>query len=272
MGLQSAHHGGSSYYLFCFIHVQLAMRRFFHGPRYGISMESLSYTEVQLSDQAITTLFSVETRVCPEKTPSLCLRAQNIISVSRSKAALLSSETWFLEVCTHIFSLHKVMPEAMLRPLIERQVRGYLSGSPSGCEPDRCRHCETDYKIEVKEYDDNSLALVITKWMDIGSGLTPDDPRWRSKLPSYIFALNSDAPDAFGLVGYSRSRFENAPGGQSEETLLSRNLSYLSGKKYKAEMDRLNDFTWFLQAESRLPRSLLGTLTRALQSFQDLFA
>lgn len=40
-----------------FLHVQLAMRRFFYGPRFGISTEALSYTEVQKNSLG-TTLFS----------------------------------------------------------------------------------------------------------------------------------------------------------------------------------------------------------------------
>ncbi|KAJ5868842.1 hypothetical protein N7534_003395 [Penicillium rubens] len=35
-----------TFYHFRFVHLQLAMRRFYHGPRFGIPVESMLYTEV----------------------------------------------------------------------------------------------------------------------------------------------------------------------------------------------------------------------------------
>jgi hypothetical protein len=68
-------HPSISFYDFTFIHLQLAMRRHYYGPQYGVSLESLSFTEV-MCDEGRTTLLSVEARICPEPT-SLCLRMQH---------------------------------------------------------------------------------------------------------------------------------------------------------------------------------------------------
>ena len=51
-------------YIFYFFYIQLAMRRFYYGPNFGTSTESLSYTEVQEYDNSVT-LFSLEAQICP---------------------------------------------------------------------------------------------------------------------------------------------------------------------------------------------------------------
>ena len=69
-----------SWYRFAFPHLQLAMKKHHHVPGHGISTESLSSTEVQVSrdeDEAerVTTLLSVEAWICLEPI-SLCIRVQ----------------------------------------------------------------------------------------------------------------------------------------------------------------------------------------------------
>ncbi|KAJ5835467.1 hypothetical protein N7447_001493 [Penicillium robsamsonii] len=66
------------YRIFFFLHLQLAMRRFYYGEKFGISTESLSYTQVRAhpgpsSCPEITSFFSTDAQICP-KTPGLCLR------------------------------------------------------------------------------------------------------------------------------------------------------------------------------------------------------
>lgn len=80
---------------FYFIHLQLAMRRFYHSEKFGISTESLSYAQVRThpgpsSCPEITSLFSTDAQICP-KTPGLCLRTQQIMFVHGRKAELLLS-------------------------------------------------------------------------------------------------------------------------------------------------------------------------------------
>lgn len=76
-----------SQYLFTFPHPQLAMKQHYHGPEHGISTESLSFTEVQISsdkeyEERIKTLVSVEARICRLKLASLCLRIQQWALIS----------------------------------------------------------------------------------------------------------------------------------------------------------------------------------------------
>lgn len=86
---------------FHFAHLHLAMRRFYFGPSFGNSAESLAYTDItmaplqyqELSMESLhepkskkasrafhqMRLVSFEARVCPNP-PSLCLRVQNLVT------------------------------------------------------------------------------------------------------------------------------------------------------------------------------------------------
>lgn len=68
---------GTPWYKQRFVHVQLVMRRLFLGPDFGVTPESLRYTEVSIHG-AITSLLSVEARVTPGD-PYLYLRIQRIV-------------------------------------------------------------------------------------------------------------------------------------------------------------------------------------------------
>jgi hypothetical protein len=69
-------------YLFEFIHIQHAMRRFHYGPSAGISTDSLIYTQV-LPTYGIScppeqiTLISIEAEICSDPA-TFCLRTQEI--------------------------------------------------------------------------------------------------------------------------------------------------------------------------------------------------
>ncbi|EZF25784.1 hypothetical protein H112_01977 [Trichophyton rubrum D6] len=41
------------------------------------------------------------------------------------------------------------------------------------------RACGTDYQVKVRALDRNGLALVTTKWINLGDGLDPEDIRWK---------------------------------------------------------------------------------------------
>lgn len=240
-----------SWYEFTFHHLQLAMKRHHHGPGHGISTESLSFTEVQISrdeDEAgrVTTLLSVEARICPEPT-SLCLRIQHWALVSSPKRDTIHSRTEFVEICAHITARS---PE--LSQLVESKLKLRRTGPEyrAGADVTKCRFCNTDFQVEIKDFGDEGLALVVTKWLDLGPGLTPMDTRWRVHL-----ARDSEAEiGALGEAGDVRLRFESERG-LSQDALSCQNASYLAAKRFMGAMDRWNDCTWILQAGKRLPFS-----------------
>jgi hypothetical protein len=46
----------------------------------------------------------------------------------------------------------------------------------------QCSICGIDYQIVVSASDSNGTPLLITKWLDLGSGLHQNDPKWKRHL------------------------------------------------------------------------------------------
>ncbi|KAJ6123404.1 hypothetical protein N7512_005869 [Penicillium capsulatum] len=130
-----------------FTHLQLVMRRFYHGPKYGIPAQSLFYIEVSIDpcskdvyvqkqknlassvvekmrSQMKTCLTSFEARICPAA-PSLCFRIQSWSVVSGHNAAMLLFSEDYILACGHV-----VFNDPPKEGPIRSHVSAYLSGSP----------------------------------------------------------------------------------------------------------------------------------------------
>ncbi|KAJ5345906.1 hypothetical protein N7452_003910 [Penicillium brevicompactum] len=175
------------FYEFSFLHFQLAMKQLYHGPQYGISTETMSYTQVSLHPPAPTTaqrnfLVSIDAQVCHEHS-SLVLRIQQIVFVPKSRRFLLYSNTRYapwgrtwkrkseplgLFVCHHI-SDHE------LAGLITQSVNAYRTGNDRETVSPTylCKQCKVNFCIEVSEHG-TDLALVITRWLELEKDLTPN--------------------------------------------------------------------------------------------------
>ena len=248
-----------------YCHVQLAMRRFYCGPEYGITPRSLDYTNVKLwADRPFTSLMSVEARICPNS-PSLCMRIQSMAVVRPPYMKLFLAETRWLVVCAHTYT---DKPARELPRLVKSLMDTYRRGDDASSHLHRCPECGVDYKLALREYD-GKLALVITKWLDFGSGLSPNDPRWNTH---YRRSCQGNMPVSASPIGSTRWRFETASGRGSEEDLLNRNISYLSGNRFRVDMDKFNVLMWFLQAETHVPRiSVFKSFANYFRSFYDPF-
>jgi hypothetical protein len=199
------------------------MKRHHHGPGHGISTESLSFTVVQVSrdeDEAerLTKLSSVEARICPEPV-SLCLRIQQWALISSTKRDMMLSKAKFVMISDHI-TAHT----SKISRLIESQVDGRCTELDYRVDPDvrKCRYCNTDFQVEIKEIGHKDLALVITKWIDLGSGSTPMGTRWRDQLARDKAAEIGKSSEA----GDIRLRFEGNSG-LWQDSLSRQKASYL---------------------------------------------
>ena len=225
------------------------MRRHYYGPGHGIPTESLSFTEVQVSadedkPERVTTLLSVEARICLEST-SLSLRIQHWALISFTKRDLMLPKTKSVLICDHVTTR-----SSEISRLIESKLKRHRTESACWADSEvlKCRYCNIDFQVEIKEVDDEGTALVITKWLDLGSGLTPMDTRWRVHL-----ARDRDAEIGKSRkAGDIRLRFESEPG-LSQDSLSCQNALYLTAKRYMTVMDHWNEETWILQAGKRLP-------------------
>ncbi|CAP91590.1 Pc13g05210 [Penicillium rubens Wisconsin 54-1255] len=191
-------HCGIAYtqYEFSFLHLKLAMKRFHYGPRSGISTDSLSYTQV---------------------------RHYPMQSVYPELLSLFSTEA---QICPDPLGLYIRMQDIVLveelDDLIFRQGRRRIHPDPL----DNLMPC-----IEIGEFD-SKIAVVLTRWVNLGPGLTQDDILWNTQVIAPYSDSWIDLDDPRHLLTSPRLCFEEmAP--QSFEDLRSRNLSHLENQQFK---------------------------------------
>lgn len=243
-------------YITNFLHLQLAMRGFYHGPQFGISTEAICYTQVrhyprESASPEKTTLCSIDAQICC-KPPGLVLRTQEIMSVSGHKQHLMycnprtqpekrGQPPFSMFICPHI-------DWKKLADLINPIVKAYRAGKKPPSSTHTCGRCHTNFRIEMCEYG-TELALIITKWFNLGDGLSPDDPRWKrhAELADRVHTGKVRRCPCNGKNS-PRVCFEKASP-RSLAALRSCNLSYLKDEQYKKVMYRAWEL-WYTPRKS----------------------
>ncbi|KAJ5168457.1 uncharacterized protein N7482_004051 [Penicillium canariense] len=234
-------------YAFSFEHLQLAMRRFYNGPTFGITTESLSYTEIKKAHH--TRLMSVDARICPSS-PSLCLRIQELSVVRRPIAPKLPAfpDTNFMQICAHIGR-----PTSNFDMLINNLISRYEKAKPKPAQRGKCLYCNTAWKMALRGLGGQQVCLALTRWIDLGPGLDPRDIRWDVhtwRATDMGLKLNKSAQ-----VDNPRKRFERDsieaqhPDALSEERLYQRNVGLIKHQACKILMNRFNDSFWFMHGD-----------------------
>ena len=228
-----------------FHHLQLVMRRHYLGPGYGISTDDLSFLQVnELGESELrgrrTALFSVEARVCTEPA-RLCLHIQRWTVLHTTVLELAVQRAKCVGVC-----LHHNGEESETFQLIRSSLHEYLARSegPRGPKRRTCRRCKLVYQLEVLDTGSDGLAIVITNWLDLGSGLTPLDQKWRVLMGR---TLGDDGTDHAGDAEKCRLKFEKEEG-LKQHAITLRNASYLSQQQYRKTMNKIFAGVWILQA------------------------
>lgn len=176
------------WYQFCFIHLQLAIKRFCHGPPFEISNECLLALKIN-SSESISSLFSADAAICPEPL-GLCLRFTDVMLVHSQHVDLLSTrpeskhlpgppQMWY--ICTHI-SARK------FTNFVNSAVQAYLSVQTAPHDSTTrsamtCIHCRTEALIEFYR-DVADMVLALTRWINLDPELSPGDPQWKIRRTS----------------------------------------------------------------------------------------
>ena len=239
-----------SFYWFTFHHLQLVMLRHYRGPGYGISTNELSFLQVDefrenFRREELTTLLSVEARVCAQPA-RLCLRLQTWAVLHTRDQDLALERSKSVSVCRHLMA-----DDGEIAQLIESSLDEYSKRAqkPQGADLRRCRYCKFSYQLQVLDTVSDGLAVVITKWLDLGSGLTPTDPKWRG-LAAAIQVSDQESEQA-GEAEKCMMDFEKEEG-LVQQALTTRNASYLIDQRYKDTMSKYYGGVWILQAGQRM--------------------
>ena len=208
-------------YKICFIHVQLAMRRFYLGARSGISVNALSYTQ-RREFAGLKTLFCVQAKLCPDP-PGLFVRIQEIMLLGNRNVPGRSSNVppQFMRICAHVFRW-------MTSTYVNSMAAGYPAGSKFSYWKDHCETCNTHFELERRQFG-GDVVLVLTRWTALGPGLSPDDRQWKAHVPSAtLVESNAVSP---------RTSFEAAASENSHEDSILRGLSCLKHPKQEDVME-----------------------------------
>jgi len=112
--------------------------------------------------------------------------------------------------------------------------------------------CNTESRLEIAVID-AKVALIMTRWVNLGPGLTSDDILWTAHIDRPKRGERIRIPEH--LITSPRRCFEDiAP--QSYMDLKSHNLDYLKNQRYKRVMRRngLGNLYWVPYKESRMRR------------------
>ena len=211
-------------------HLHLAMRRFFHGPQYGISTDALAFTGVSrafigANDSGLV-LSSVEARICPKPAGlGLYMRFQDMFV---AKMTWPGSHHEAFKFCKHRST------SLWLEDMYGNDT--YQSQFHSNCE-----ECNTDYEIGwLWNEEFRNITIVVTRWISLGPGLSPDDPQWR--MNAYCETWSGLHPNLESEErGPSPQCIFEALTGTSVDALISHNLSYFEKDRYRTEMVQLTD-------------------------------
>ncbi|KAL5335194.1 hypothetical protein BJX70DRAFT_375755 [Aspergillus crustosus] len=196
-----------TFYDFQQSHLFLAMKRLYFGPEHGISLDSLSCTEV-IEFEEHTTLMSIKARIChPSQSqfspdsksnskskwnlhPRLILQVQNwlLINDPDPTPQTISRLLQNLTVCKHkdAESLQIYIYNILVRQAGWGRAKAPISSDHI------CPHCTVNFQLDMRDCGPEGKAVVLTKWLDLGAGRDVDDKAWvklvdtaKPRLPSW---------------------------------------------------------------------------------------
>ena len=232
-------YGGISSYRLTFPYVQLVMARHRDGPKYGISMSSISITEVRRRERhKVWTLLSVEPKIVDNE---LFLRVQQWIAFDQDDQPTFE-RLCGPSICTHISKIRGDYLKPLTLDLLQCQVHhiGRRASCPKCSVLYRCIDCGVEYESDAILFEDRKLAVVITKWLNVGNGDSPTNPDWRRHLYSSFDGWPvAMAKDSLG----PRSIFEGHIG-RSQDTATRENASLLRGESFRKKLHRIDPTIW----------------------------
>jgi hypothetical protein len=113
---------------------------------------------------------------------SLLLRVQQVVLIPSGRA-LKGVASCFIKICYH-FDNVAVDPRARLPENVPCEIvhQHDLKQCIRYSGLKQCNYCPTEYRIDLQECGQHGVAVIITKWLDLGEGRTLLDPKWWSHL------------------------------------------------------------------------------------------
>ncbi|KAJ5710958.1 hypothetical protein N7488_005114 [Penicillium malachiteum] len=217
-----------------FFHLKLVMREFYYGPKAGISSDCLSYLKVKDFSRRcrrddVIWLCSQDAQIC-DNPPGLYIRLQDVLLFGKREDLLVdlsnTPPSYFpitsnVKVCLHKRSFNTIFP--LIRSFHEKE-ETHIAHDIT------CKICNTEAHIEIAEMG-SKIALVVTKWVNLDPGITPDDILWRAHVDNYRVRDNISECIPEHLYTNPRVCFERVAS-HSFKDLGSHNLAILKEREY----------------------------------------
>ncbi|TEY84098.1 hypothetical protein BOTCAL_0021g00200 [Botryotinia calthae] len=152
-----------------FPQVYLATKQHRSGIDIGFPLEAFRHVEIKYNRRTRrTTLISADARFAAKE---LLLRSQTWILLPRSQKDRIVEELarhqMLIKFCRHSES-------ESLGVIVSELVRSKLSHTPTF----QCSCCWTDFVVRLKHCGERGIAVIITRWIDLGAGLDPENSKW----------------------------------------------------------------------------------------------
>ncbi|KAF5873389.1 putative f-box domain protein [Botrytis fragariae] len=156
-----------------FPQVYLATKQHRSGIDIGFPLEAFRHQEVT-HDQStnITSLLSVDARFVSNE---LLLRSQIWILVPQSRKDRTNENLGHGGLSTRVCKHSE-------RYSLEFMVSELVRSTSSRTRTAQCHQCWMDLGIRRKHCGDAGTAIIITKWINLGAGLDPNDGKWQSHI------------------------------------------------------------------------------------------
>jgi hypothetical protein len=199
-----------------FAHVHLIMKRHYHGAAHGLPLETLRHVEIDKGvNWGVTRLLSVDATIDSNE---LLLRSQQWILLRRSQRQEFARYEIFEALCYHVETGQ--LDRFRMRDFVSTRLERLDSGERSEVEVLQCQECDMDYTVDAVLFGKSRIAMLVTRWFNLGAGVDPLDEKWLC----HHTHLSDRTPHDVGTI---RARFESH-GERSVQKLTAENIALLS--------------------------------------------
>lgn len=245
-----------SYFSIRLSHVELALKRHRLGMDHGISVNFFTCTEVvepKLPTE-VTNLLSVDANIMSNE---LFVRVQQWTLVPQDKRYKLANKPLINSLCWHTNFQTAIdyQPNHIPR-LVQSQLDQLQTGSAQVAVTRSCEYCFMDFEMVAKDFGDRGVAIVLTRWLNLGSGADPRNAKWYSHFSIPRLNGSSHVPHQVGAI---RQVFEGSAAHSISEVTDKNNRKLFSPRKESSQRDRgefvwryVCDQTWYLVEDEML--------------------
>ncbi|KAF4621525.1 hypothetical protein G7Y89_g14547 [Cudoniella acicularis] len=182
------------------------MKRHYLGPSHGFPLEALRHTEV-IEERNIA-LLSVDALIVDNE---LLMRSQHWVLLPHNRLNDFVTGRVF-HICHHAGrrsgTAGRKEAGGYVHDLVKSQL-DMLEGDGECCaETRQCVKCPLDFVLDAVDLGDKGVTVVLTKWISLGAGLRPSDPKWQSHLFSSSARTGIVKGYEPHVLGSIRERFE----------------------------------------------------------------